>query len=238
MRYFEVPYKSTRLKGTIYGVSDPRVFFVHGSSKDGSARFDMIRQHLAKTGIASAAFDFIGHGETGGVIDGTTLADRLKQACTVIDSIHCKKPLIIIGASMGADTAIRLTKLYPVATLMLFVPAFYSPNAFKASFKEEFHDVIIREDGWKSSDAWALLKDFLGSLLVVGAEHDEVIPGGIYDALDEHSPLVSYKELITVPGSPHRVLPFLSENPGEFARVFERVYQAIVSAHHLDRHTS
>jgi pimeloyl-ACP methyl ester carboxylesterase len=229
MRYFDVPYNHALLKGTIHGVAHPRVFFVHGAADEGSARFEMLRQHLAKVGIASAACDFIGAGQTGGDIVGTTLKDRLNQARSVIDALPMQKPLIIVGASMGADTAVRLTQHYPVSTLILFVPAFYAREAYTAPFKTWFHDAIVKEGGWKDADTWGMLAAFTGSVLVVAAENDEAIPNEIYDMIDASTPNAKYKELYIVPRSPHRILPYLTDHREEFARVFERVYHAIVS---------
>ncbi len=231
MRYLDIPYNNTVLKATIYGSGDPRIFFVHGAADEGSARFDMLRQHLAKVGIASAAFDCIGHGQTGGDIVGSTLEDRLEQARAVIDAGSFQKPMIFVGASMGADTAIRLTQHYPAAALILFVPAFYPRRALTAPYKDRFHDVInADEDGWKDSDTWNIMREFTGSLLVIGAQNDGLIPSGIYDALDEDTPNAKYKELYTVPGAPHRILPYLGEHHDEFARVFERVYHIIIGS--------
>ncbi|MDP2630396.1 MAG: alpha/beta hydrolase [Candidatus Uhrbacteria bacterium] len=229
MRYFDVPYANTVLKGTIHGVGDPRMFFVHGASLAGSVRNDMLRQHLAKSGIASAAFDFIGAGETGGDIFASSLADRLSQARAVIDSIHIQKPLIIVGTSMGADTALRLTQQYPVSTLILFVPAFYSKDSFAVRFSDNFDTIYSRENKWKESDTWDILREFVGSLLVIGAQNDEEISHEIYDAIDEATPNVKYKELYIVPRAPHRILQYLGEHREEFARAFERIYHRVVT---------
>lgn len=229
MRYFDVPYKNTVLKGTIHGTGDPRMLFVHGASQVGSARSDMFRQHLAKSGIASAAFDFIGAGETGGDIFKTSLEDRFSQARAVLDSVHLLKPLILASTSMGADTALRLTQRYPVGTLILFVPAFYSREAYRVPFQEHFDTIYAREDKWRDSDTWDILRAFTGSLLVIGAGNDEEISHEIYDAIDEATPNVKYKELYIVPRAPHRVLLYLGEHREEFARVFERIYHCVVT---------
>ncbi|MBI4600079.1 alpha/beta hydrolase [Candidatus Uhrbacteria bacterium] len=227
MRYFETPYKNTVLKGTIYGSTDPRVFCIHGASETGSVRFDMLRHHLARVGIASAAFDFIGAGQTGGDMSGRILEDRLSQARAVVGSIHLQKPLIIIGLGMGADTALRLTQYYPTSTLILCVPAFF-PEDILAPFEIDFCQALQNESDRKESRAWDILREFSGSLFVIGAEHDQYAPEGIYDMIDQVTPNVKYKELYTIPGAPHRILPYLSDHPAQFAEVFERVYHAII----------
>ena len=229
MRFFDVPFATTVLKGTIHGIGDPRILFVHGATLAGSARSDMLRQHLAKSGIASAAFDFIGAGETGVDIFGSSLDDRLSQARAVIDAIHFSKPLILVGTSMGADTVLRLTQHYPVSTLILFVPAFYSKDSYAVKFVDNFDIIYARENKWKDSDAWDILREFAGSLLVIGAQNDEEISNEIYDAIDEATPNVKYKELYMVPRAPHRILQYLGEHREEFARVFERIYHRVVT---------
>lgn len=230
MRYFDVSYNTATLSGTIHGTVDPRIIFIHGSSASGSLRSDMLRQHLAKVGIASASFDFVGHGQTGGDASGSSLEDRLRQAKKVIDAIHLQRPLIIVGVSMGADTAIRLTQYYPTSALILIVPAFYGEAAYAAPFGSDFSNVIQQGKNWKQSDTWELLREYSGSLLAIGAEKDEEIASEIYDTLDEFTTRVNYKELYIVPRAPHSVLPYLSEHMDEFARVFKRVYHVIVSS--------
>lgn len=230
MRHFDVPFKNTILRGTILGTMDPRILFIHGASEAGSARSEMLRQHLSKTGINSAAFDFIGAGQTGGEILGSSLQERFEQSCKVVDFLHMQKPLILVGTSMGADTAIRLTEKYPVSALILFVPGVYAQSAYTVPFGEEFSKIIRVEQSWYDSPAWSTLADFHGSLLVVRGEKDEDIPGEIFDKLDEATPHVRHKELVTVPGSPHRILPYLNDHHDQFARVLERVYHTIVTS--------
>lgn len=228
MRYIEIPYKQSILRGTIMGTIDPRVVCIHGVSEEGSARFETIRHHLAKVGIASLSFDFIGAGETGGDLASTTLEDRLAQAEAVLQAVPHQKPLSIMALSMGADTALRLTIRHQVSSLILFVPAFYSREVFTSSIGREFHQNNIHDEQWMHSDTWALLREYRGTLLVIAAEHDQHIPEQLYDYIDEMSPNASRKELAIVKGSSHRVLPYLDDHQGEFARVFEKVYHAIL----------
>ncbi len=230
MRYFDATFHQVKLRGTIFGVSDPRVVCIHGASQEGSARFDMLRQHLSKAGIASLGFDFIGAGQTGGEVLGSSLKERLEQARTVIDSAHLQKPLVLIGASMGADTAIRLTREYPTSALMLFVPGVYARSAYAVPFGEEFSSILHEDRSWEQSDTWEILSEFTGSLFVIGAEEDEVVPREIIDRIIASAGNAKQKELHIVPRSPHRVLPYLNDHHDQFARVFEKVYHTIVNS--------
>ena len=228
MRYLAIPYKEATLHGSIYGTIDPRVVCIHGGSQAGSARFEMVRQHLAKVGIASLSFDFIGAGKTGGDIHLSSLKDRFEQAITVIDKTAHRRPLAIIGASMGADTAIRLSEQYPTSALILFVPGVYAKAAYVVPFSEEFTVILHGERSWKDSESFDILSRFTGSLLIIGAENDEVVPHEILDRLMESAPYAKHKELFIVPRSPHRILGYFSDHQKEFARVFEKVYHAVL----------
>ncbi|MBI4253316.1 alpha/beta hydrolase [Candidatus Uhrbacteria bacterium] len=249
MRHIEVPYHGTILRGTTMGVVDPRVVCIHGASDDGSARFDMLRHHLAKIGIASFAFDFIGAGQTGGDMSTSSLKmgsgsispsefvpdpiffslkARLGQACAVIDTTTHQAPLAIIGASMGADTAIRLSEKYPTSALILFVPGVYARAAFTAHFNEDFTRIIRQPQSWEDSESFDILSRFHGSLLIVGARNDDVVPCELIDRLLASAGQARHKELTIVHGSDHSILPYLSDHPKEFARVFEKVYHAIL----------
>lgn len=229
MRYIEIPYKNIIIQGTIFGTIEPRVVCIHGATEQGSAYFDSLRNHLAKVGIASLAFDFIGAGVTGGTMRNSCLKDRFEQACAVIDATPHQKPLAIIGASMGADTAIRLAETYPTSALVLFVPGIYSERAYEASFTEEFTKILREAESWKNSASFDILSRFTGSLLVIGAGSDEVVSREILEQIIDSAVLVKHKELFIVPHSTHAILSsYLLEHQKEFARVFEKVYHAIL----------
>lgn len=228
MRHLEVPFKKTVLRGTIMGTIDPRVVCIHGASQEGSVRFDTLRHHLAKVGIASLSFDFIGAGQTGGSITASSLKDRFEQACAVIDATPHHAPLALIGASMGADTAIRLTQNYPTSALILFVPGVYAKEAYTASLTEEFTTILHEERSWERSESFDILSRFQGTVLIIAAENDMVVSREIIDRLLASATQAKHKELHVIPRSSHQVLPYLSEHQKEFARVFEKVYHAIL----------
>ncbi len=231
MRYLDIPHIETILRGSICGVTDPRVVCIHGATTNGSAYFETLRLHLAKVGIASLAFDFIGAGKTGGDMNVSSLKDRFEQARSVIDGVAHHLPLVLIGASMGADTAIRLSQQYPTSALILFVPGVYARHAYTVSFNEEFTSMLRSERSWEDSESFDILSRFSGSLLIIGAGDDEVVSREILDRLLSSAKNAHKKELTIVPRSSHSILSsYFPAHQKEFVRVFEKVYHAIVGS--------
>ncbi|MBN1374751.1 MAG: alpha/beta fold hydrolase [Dehalococcoidia bacterium] len=101
------------LNGTVYipaGASSqkrvPAVVMCHGYGNE-QAAFEISARELAAEGVATLTFDFRGHGESGGLLDGSVVDD-------VIDAWEClhdqpevdRKRMGLIGHSMGAYSAI------------------------------------------------------------------------------------------------------------------------------------
>lgn len=200
---FEVSYREHLLIGDKHsGVSNTLV--LHGAGKSSRAMFLRFREALYEKGISTVSFDFIGHGDTGGQLAGSSLRERTEQGAAVIRK-HCRTPLSIIGASMSGYTAIKLTELFPVDNLILFVPAVYTIRAYDVAFGDTFSEVIRSPGSWKDSDAFRILSAFNGNLIIFAAESDEVIPREvtlqIFDAAKQAN-----KEFCIIPDSSHRSL--------------------------------
>ena len=132
---FKVPFGEHTLVGDVLSDdSEAKVLVLHGAGEHGRLRVRFVREWLFKRGISSCAFDFIGHGETGGDIKKTSLFERTRQVCAVIDTQNIRLPLRIVAASMGAYTAVKLLEHYPVETMVLLVPAMYTKAAYRRSF--------------------------------------------------------------------------------------------------------
>lgn len=192
---------------------------LHGAGQSSRSRFASLRKNLNDLSIPSAAFDFIGHGQTGGNITDTSLKLRTDQAAAVIQEI-CQLPLTLIGASMSAHTAIMLTRLFEVNNLVLLVPAVYTPAAYHIPFGPEFSAVIRQTDSWQDSEAFDILTGFRGNLLVIAAENDHVIPRQIPHRLLESATSANDKSLFTVPDSGHLNL---FRDPAQYRRVIDMV---------------
>jgi uncharacterized protein len=225
---FHVPFGHHTLAGDITPPgSQPQFLLLHGAGQSRRGRFDVLRSRLANDGTATCAFDMTGQGETGGQFEGSSLHDRTNQALAVIHDRALPGPLTVLGASMGAYTALKLTEQIQINRLILFAPAAYDAQAYDTPFGPEFSRLIRRPGSWQDTDAWAIISRFTGRLLIVTAELDNVIPAKLPPQLLARAGQAASKKLITIPGSPHATLPFLSD-PANRAQ-FDAVYTEIMA---------
>lgn len=201
LKPFELPYDKYVLRGDTYKTACETIV-LHGAGESSRARFSRMRESLNFHGIPSAAFDFIGHGETGGDLIGSSLHERTEQAAAVIRHT-CIEPLTLIAASMSAYTAIRLTEIFAVNNLILLVPAIYTSYAYDLAFGSEFSAAIRAPNSWRDSDAFSILEGFKGNLLVIAAEHDNVIPTEVVERIHASAKHAEINRLHVVPGSAH-----------------------------------
>ena len=218
---FEVAYENFALKGDFHpAASSSHVLILHGAgvSSRATASRSGLRPALQARGVASTSFDCIGHGDTGGSLHYSSLSSRTRQAEAVIAARKLAQPLVICGSSMGAYNAIRLTQTHDVAGLILIVPGVYTPSAYNVPFGPQFSAIIRRDHSWADSDAWAILAEFKGKLLVIAAEHDAVIPPEIPERLLLSARKARSRRLRVVGGTDHQCLfPLVSEErPEEF----------------------
>jgi pimeloyl-ACP methyl ester carboxylesterase len=104
---------------------------------------------------------------------------------------------------MGAYTAIKLAETFSVANLILLVPAVYTPQAYETSFGPAFSAVIRVPDSWQDSDAFRILEEFKGHLLVIAAEADAVIPMAVIQKIQAAAGQAATNRLHIVPESRH-----------------------------------
>jgi hypothetical protein len=112
---------------------------------------------------------------TQAIIDGV-LPDYKKQG------INWNGEVILIGNSMGGHVAtIAAGELQP-NRLILPQPAAYSEESHMLPLGEGFSTAIRKKSSWKTSPAFDALETYMrggGKALIIGAERDEVIPGGV-----------------------------------------------------------
>ena len=182
IKTFELPHEHYLLKGDEYGTepSENNTLILHGAGGSSRATFTRMREHLLAHGIQSVSFDFVGHGETGGNIQETTLRGRTEQAAAVI-KYKCQEPLTLIGASMGAYSAVKLAERFVVKDLILLVPAVYTPRVYEVPFGPRFSVIIREQESWANSDAFDTMSNFVGSITIIAAEIDHVIPMKLID---------------------------------------------------------
>lgn len=226
-----IDFKETELVGDILPAdSVPDVLLLHGAGTSNRFRYDYLRLPLAKDGIATCGFDFVGHGETGGELQQSSLAERTDQAATVIDTLAMPQPLGLIGASMGAYTAIRLLQSFEVDRLVLLVPGIYRDDVYDISFdRDEFTNKIHKPQSWEQSDAWEILNTYTGKLLIVAAENDGVVPREIVDRIYDEARNASERHIHVIPGATHQIREFLVDpaNEEEFQKYYQLIKQVL-----------
>ena len=182
MLQFNVPFAGVSLCGDRWTppVSLRTVLLLHGGGTSSAAGFHELRSFLLARGVETLAFDFVGHGRSGGHQLGTTLRDRVQQVLAVIESQRLELTnLALVGFSMGAYVAVKAAVAAGVKRLCLAIPAAYAPEAYDVPFGNDFSRVIRAPRSWENSDAFQLISDYSGHLLVVSAENDQVVPSEI-----------------------------------------------------------
>jgi len=201
---FELPFGTRLLRGDRYP-GKCRSIVLHGAGQSSRERFLRLRRSLYGKGLPTVSFDFIGHGETGGRLLGSTLHARADQAAAVIRHT-CREPLTLIAASMSGHTAVKLLEAFAVENLILLVPAVYNHRAYDLPFGPAFSAAIREPGSWRDSDAFGTLSAFRGNLLIIAAESDEVIPQGVIEGLYAAADNARERRLHIVPGSRHQAL--------------------------------
>jgi pimeloyl-ACP methyl ester carboxylesterase len=201
LKTFKLPYGKHMLCGDVYGTGKQTVV-LHGAGNSSRSVFSRLRHILNTYSIPSVSFDFIGHGETGGELLGSSLHERTKQATAVIKH-KCIEPVTLISASMSGYTAIKLTDKFSVSNLILLVPAVYSTQAYNLPFGHEFSAAIRTPKSWKDSDAFEILSRFKGNLVVIAAEFDDVIPREIIVQIHSAAKNAANRILHVISGSTH-----------------------------------
>lgn len=199
----------------------PGIIFLHGASNDQSlADYSEIVQGLAKDFIF-LIFNFLGCGKSEGEFKDYSLRDRLKQAKFMLDELLQlsnldKQNITVIGSSMGAHVACRLTEFHPINNLILRAPACYSKDYEEVKMANEYWspwEKERREWPWKPSFALDSLSKFENNLLIIQHEKDEIIPprliGEFYNAAGQ----AKKREIKVLRGAPHQTsdIPTLNE---------------------------
>lgn len=220
-----IPFEDTKLIGDVLSVGEeqPHTLFLHGAGSSSRERWRSLMDSLLADGIGSYAFDFIGHGETGGDMFSSSLKRRTEQALEFIKVEKIPTPLTLIGSSMGAYTALKVSQSIPTDTLFFFVPAMYNRDLYEIKFGPQF-TVTIRLGNWEGSDAWEILSSFTGKLLVVGAEKDETVPKALTQKIYDSATHARSRKLYFVPEASHALGKFLQNNKAEMDKVISLIH--------------
>jgi uncharacterized protein len=220
---------SVTLYGDIFGVeSDHVVLCLHGGGARGRVGFEKMRRALESKGISTHAFDYKGHGDTGGKLTTTSLLDKVNQTKLIIASQKIKEPFSIIASSMGAYIAIKMTELYDVENLILLAPAVYDKDAYTVPFGFKFSSIIRRQLSWLDSDAWDSIKKYTGNMLVIQAGRDQVIPNGLVEKIYQSAVQTKTKEVIRIENATHPLTDWINSQPDDFSKVIDSIFKRIM----------
>ncbi len=223
---FTLPFLHTRLRGDCCNSPVPlrHLLLLHGAGQADRASYLPLRQHLQSQQIASSAFDFIGHGETGGSLLGSSLRQRVEQALAVYRHCHAdNRPVALLGSSMGAYIALRLLEQLPCSHLILQVPGVYTSQAFDAPFGPDFSAMLRQPLSWLDSDAWSRLQQFRGHVLIVAAEQDTVIPRMLVEKLHASTSQCHSSQLLWLAGAGHQLQQHWQTQPAAYLHYREQL---------------
>lgn len=224
---FTVDFEGSFLKGDMTLGEGKPLLFLHGAGASTRRQFDPLRHKLWENNIQSLAFDFVGHGETGGNLQFSSLKHRFEQTCGVIEGMKLEEPFSVLAESMSGYTAVKLLEKYKINNLILFVPAVYHADSYAIPFNQGFSEITRKPKSWLYSDAWEILQKFQGNLLICFAENDSVIPKEIIDMLYDSAKGTQSKSLYLIRGSPHKTWEYLTENKNEREKMFIRVLETL-----------
>ena len=125
---------------------------------------------------------------------------------------------------MGAYSAIKLTERFEVENLILLVPAVYTSRVYDVPFGPRFSTIIREVESWANSDAFKTMAKFAGSITIIAAEFDHVIPIKLIDQLNASARSAKKRTLHTVPNSRHLSL-FPLEN--DFLAAMDLLLEAL-----------
>jgi pimeloyl-ACP methyl ester carboxylesterase len=203
----------------------PTFVWIHGGGVGTKERIYTSSDVLEEKNITMLSFDQSGAGKDKDNIKQSSLQRRTEETKYAIEHFASKEPLTVCGSSMGGEIALRMLEHFPIKSIILFCPAIYDEAAFLVKFGEGFTDLIREPNSWQRSSTLPLLEKFTGELLIVIGELDSVIPPGVIELLDTHSPQVSRKEIYRIPNCGHKYQEYLDEHPDEGERVAQKVLE-------------
>lgn len=199
--------------------------FLHGAGKATRQRSKWIAEFLDINNIGPLSFDFIGHGETGGTMQGTTIAMRKTQAESAI--LQLDKHTAIFGFSMGGHVAIDLACEQKFDNLILFCPAIYPDNAQDIPFGNNFSEAIRKPNAWRDSSLFQKLHDYEGRILIIIGSGDTVIPDDLPESIQSAAMSAKSVNIHRVRGADHYLLKFLVDNTQDKNEVLRLVHETI-----------
>jgi len=226
-----VPFAGTLLHGDRWrlDLGAPEALLLHGGGTSSSQGLQALREHLRDRGIASTAFDFVGHGRTGGALIGSSLAERLAQVEAVLQASGITAgSSSIIGFSMGGHIAALAAARLGFAACGLVIPAAYTAAAAALPFGPAFSAAIRQPESWRDSDAFAALAGFRGRVQIISAALDAVVPATIPCQYLQACTLAAMRHHHAVCGAGHDLSAHFARRPEDRVIVYDRLAMLIL----------
>ncbi|HVI58032.1 MAG TPA: alpha/beta fold hydrolase [Luteimonas sp.] len=169
----------------------PAVLFVHGWG--GSQRHDLVRaREAAALGCLCLTFDLRGHEANAAQWETVTRAQNLDDLLAAYDWLaarHDVDPgaIAVVGISYGGYLAAILSSMRPVRWLALRSPALYMDPGWDVPKRQLHRDADLRAYRRQRIDArdnraLRACATFDGDVLLVEAEHDEIVPRPVIES--------------------------------------------------------
>lgn len=182
----EIIVGEQRIAGTLVSPATlmPGLLFVHGWG--GSQEHYLARaREITALGCICLTFDLRGHAEDEPRRESVTREDNLRDVLAAYDLLANQRQvdptaIAVVGSSYGAYLAAILTSMRPVRWLGLRAPALYRDEDWLAAKtrlnRSDLAAYRRQRVPWGENRALAACASFPGDVLVVEAEHDEIVP--------------------------------------------------------------
>src|SRR5688572_17032996 len=168
----------------------PGVLFVHGWG--GSQGQDLVRaREAAGLGCVCLTFDLRGHERAAMQWENVSRAQNLEDLLTAYDWLVAqpnvdRASIAVTGISYGGYLSTLLSARRPVRWLALRSPALYKDEGWHLAKRQLHQDPDLaayrrRRIDWQHNQALRACAAFRGDVLLVQAEHDDVIPHTVMD---------------------------------------------------------
>jgi len=129
-------------------------------------------------------------------------ADIAADAAGLFDKVHALHPdVIVIGRSLGSGVAARLASTRPVSRLVLVTPY----DSLVGIAQRAFPFFPVRSLLIDKYESWRYVPKITAPVLILRAEHDEVIPAESTEALRARFPAGQVRTVV-VPGASHNTI--------------------------------
>jgi pimeloyl-ACP methyl ester carboxylesterase len=163
----------------------PGVLFVHGWG--GSQEQDLARaREAAGLGSVCLTFDLRGHEPQSKTFHTVTRADNLTDLLSAYDWLALRpdvdaESIAVVGVSYGGYLAALLSSERPVRWLALRSPALYKDEQWQTPKLQLHVDTDLpayrrSRIAWQDNRALRACAGYTGDVLLVEAEHDEIVP--------------------------------------------------------------